>query len=73
MNRAIDAGRAIAREVMHRPNSINFPAVVLLGQSPDFTRARLQKAGKNKTGRGKKTLDNAVYLTAIYPAACDLP
>ena len=61
MKIAIEAGRAIAKEEMHKPNSINFPAVVFLGQSPDLTKAILQQAGKKRTGRGRNTLDKAVY------------
>ena len=60
LNSAIDAGKETPREMQHKTNSINLAAVEFSGQTPVKSIKEFITAGKNKTGRGKKNLLNAV-------------
>lgn len=71
--RAIDIGKAKVNEQIQRVNSIAFAAARFFGQSLIFYRIAFPMAGKNRTGRGRMTLEKAVSLMAFLPAAILLP
>ena len=72
-NKAILIGRAKVSEQIHKDSSMILPPALLFGQRRIFSRRKLPTAGKNKTGRGRTTLDTAVSMIAFLPANFDFP
>lgn len=66
-------GKATVKEQATNNNSSVLANGRLLGQSLNFSRTKLARAGKNKTGRGNKNLEKAVYNIAYLAATLDTP